>query len=530
MRLPTARPSPLEWGCLPAAAGLLLAYRWIMDDAFVYFRVVDNFVFLDLGWVNNPGEFVEGTSSPAWLLLLTALRALGLPYPVIVAAVGLAVLVAMWAMLVTLRHAQVGPDAGLALPMVLLLPNYAVLSYLTSGVDAPLVLLVGCAYALFFWRPRSRPLRALVAVSPLVRHELAIPFALAVAWAWHQDRRLPAGFLLGGVASVGAWVLFRVWIYADFFPVTYYLKNELLPAWGLLYVHDTLAPYHLYEILAGAGGLAFLLARRGVPLEGRRRAAMLATALAVALWVIKIGGDARHFRYLAFPCCLAAAALGGIPEKAAAAWRLPRPRLVLPLGGLVLALLTFSFHPRQLDRHPLRPGVRHRMVDRITEAQLHRDVIIPSVANWSDRVTPDALRGFRRSDRFGRPWPVLANELCIENYVAFDRHVIQSYGLTDAILARADVPSDRPGHKDDLVWMSEEMARILRHDRGPHAISDAAGRGRAPRWIVENVETIRRIEEKIHNRHHLGENLRMALQGPLTVTVPGTRGPRRGND
>ena len=78
------RPSPIEWLCLAAGLALTLHYAWVLDDAYVYFRYVDNLLFLDRGLVYNPGEYVEGYSSPLWLLLLAALRATELNFWILV--------------------------------------------------------------------------------------------------------------------------------------------------------------------------------------------------------------------------------------------------------------------------------------------------------------------------------------------------------------------------------------------------------------------------------------------------------------
>ena len=43
-----------------------------MDDSYVYFRYVDNLVFLGNGLVYNRGEYLEGFSSPLWAVLLSA--------------------------------------------------------------------------------------------------------------------------------------------------------------------------------------------------------------------------------------------------------------------------------------------------------------------------------------------------------------------------------------------------------------------------------------------------------------------------
>ena len=200
------------------AAALLYRYRWFLDDAFVYFRYVDNLLFLNIGLVYNAGEFVEGYSSPAWLMLLILLRLMELSYESISLLIGLAALSAIWVMLVALRRDQNPAGGVLNLPMVLLLPNYAVLCYLTSGVDAPLVLLAGVGFALFVMRPTSVPLQLLITLAPLIRHELVIPFGLCLLWFWYRFGRFPRHLAFTGGGALGAWVLFRIYYYADLFP------------------------------------------------------------------------------------------------------------------------------------------------------------------------------------------------------------------------------------------------------------------------------------------------------------------------
>ena len=44
-------PSVVEWLVLPVGLFLVLRYAWLLDDAFVFFRYVDNLLFLDHGLV-----------------------------------------------------------------------------------------------------------------------------------------------------------------------------------------------------------------------------------------------------------------------------------------------------------------------------------------------------------------------------------------------------------------------------------------------------------------------------------------------
>jgi len=161
-----------------------------------------------------------------------------------------------------------------------------------------------------------------------------------------------------------------------------------------------------------------------------------------------------------------------------------------------------------------RKGIEHRSTDGINDAEVHRRVILPRFPEWEDQVTPDILREFRASSRFNEPWPVFPNEICLENYVYFDRYILHTYGLTDAILARADVPARRPGHKEDLKSMGHRLAQVDRTSlpAGTGALTQAASRRMLPSWVLENITVVKAIESRVYNRHDFTENLRLALR------------------
>ena len=68
------RPVASEWLCLAVGLFLTIHYAWLLDDSYVFFKYVDNLLFLKIGLVHNQGEYTEGFSSPFWTLLLIALR------------------------------------------------------------------------------------------------------------------------------------------------------------------------------------------------------------------------------------------------------------------------------------------------------------------------------------------------------------------------------------------------------------------------------------------------------------------------
>ena len=193
--------SYLEWLCLVCGIVLTLRYRWLLDDAFVYYRYLDNLLFLDIGLVYNHGEYVEGFSSPGWLLVLLPFRALHIDYWLLTQVLGCVAFALFWWLLCLLNRelspsaSESAPGRTLNLPLVYLASNYAVTTYFTSGLETPLVQLFGIVYALYVSNPDSKTRQVAIALSPLVRQEFALPLLIVLVWSWwrrgHFPLRLP---------------------------------------------------------------------------------------------------------------------------------------------------------------------------------------------------------------------------------------------------------------------------------------------------------------------------------------------------
>jgi hypothetical protein len=526
-RAPGARPTWLEWLCLGLALAGTFRYEWLLDDAFVYFRYVDNFLFLDLGLVYNHGERVEGFSSPAWLGVLTALRALHLGYWLAIRVAAALAVAVFWWLLVRIDR-ELAPRGGtLNLPLLYLSVNYAVLCYFTSGMETPLVQVTAALAAFAILRPDSRLAQVGLALAPLVRQELALPLVLLVLWlSWR--RGFPRLLAAASALATGGWELFRIGYYADLFPNTFHLKNVPLPRQGLVFLHDALGAYHAYEVaLAVAVGLILLWRRvddrRALRLE--ERGVMLALAASVTIYVVAIGGDPRHYRYLAFPFCLAACSTGGVLERLARTFR-PRVESWAPVCALGLLLLFGSFYPAQLDRHPIGGRSKHTRIALINDATKHRTMARLEPARWVDRTAIEKQSAYRRAQPVFSYRKTRAELWCVRGYRAFDERIVHSLGLTDAYLARTAMPALRPAHKMGLVPMAEDLVRM-------HESAAGAGRGAfrrhvesgvAPEWIVRNLDTLEVVERKVHNDGDFLENLRLAFAFPGKV-VPYGRPP-----
>jgi hypothetical protein len=235
---------------------------------------------------------------------------------------------------------------------------------------------------------------------------------------------------------------------------------------------------------------------------------------------VRIGGDARHFRYLAFPFCLSACAFTGIPEQLWITYARGRHAWALPVAGAGLALVVLAAYPPQLSAHPILASGQHEEIRGINDAELHRRFMALHHADWN-RVTPRRLKAYRDAAGGFQYAGIVSEPICVESYVRFDQRTIHAYGLTDGVLARAKVETSRPGHKPELILLARELAALQQGSepigRGMYAA--AVDSGRAPYWVRDNLETIQLLERKIYNRHDVVENLQLAFSFPGQLEI-----------
>lgn len=521
LRPPSSRPSALstiEWLYLVLGLALVFRYRWVLDDSGVYWRYVDNWLFLHRGLVYNQGEWAEGYSSPLWLLVLALLRLTRLDYWTLTMITGLATYAAFWCAAVAVNRALKGGDVGstIDVPLAYLCANYGVASYFTSGSESPLMQLAAAGVALFALRPDNRWLAVALGALPLVRNEFVVPAAALVVCTRLRTGRTPWTLLGSTMACGGAWLLFRVWYYADLFPTTYYLKDKVSIAHGLYYVGNAVEPYGLVAYLVGFGLMLLLLARsREVRLFVGARAVMWVTALAAVAYVVKVGGDMMHYRLLAFPFCLAALSMGGIAERWLGAVGLDGKALRATIG-VVVAGASLAAYPSFLSAHPLSGTESRTLDDGISDAAIHRHA--PDLTYAIDRRAQDRdlLAAYATSD--GGHTAVKAHTGCVNMFWDFRTRYVHGYGLTEPLLARLAVPEERPGHKDALRELATELAKIRgATEPASEALDRALSAGKAPRWASKNVDQVRQVEARMYNAHHLFANALAALRriGPI---------------
>lgn len=550
------KPSFLERVCLIGGLFAVFWYSWIMDDAFVYFRYVDNWVIHGIGLVWNPGEYTEGFSSPLWILLLGFLRALHLDYWVIIRGLALLSYLAFWYLACIVNRGLFPfPNRSTKLsynvPLIYLSFTYAIACYFTSGLESPLVNISAVAYAAGALWPQSWVLQGIIGITPLIRHEFVLPFLLFVGWVLLTKKTVPIMSVLIFMVSVGGYVLFRVWYYADLFPNTFYLKDTTSIAQGFKFVYDSLLPYFTIPYMSAMILMYWILRRNIVTsLQRDKRLLMIVLGISVGLYVVKIGGDPRHFRYLAFSYILVVLATGGLLEGLTESFA-PNARRYTNLFLLIFAVSIGLCFPRQLQQHPFfraRFGYSHSAFLSINDAAWHR-LNVGITPHWRSLTS---YLGYARSiERAnlnkreavnGRPpeytqesmlfeQPLIADGWCQTAFLYPNSSVIQLYGLTESFLARTQMAAVRPGHKPGLEPLAIDLLKIRAlygFQRG--AFDQAIADGNASDWIVNNIEAFRKIEKLVYNEHNLFENLALALSARVTIEPDTTQNKRIESD
>jgi hypothetical protein len=523
-----------------AAVALVLAYRyrWFMDDGYVYMRYAANAVNLRIGLVFNRGEFVEGFSSPLWMFLWIVARVLGLGASAFVGVACAACLTVTFALLARSNRILAGEGSSIYLPLAYLAANYGFLTYFTSGMENPLVQLVGAGYVLFVLDPKSKFAAILVAMSPLVRQELVLPLAVVFIFALVTKRRWKLTFISAFLMTV-AWVLFRVWYYASLFPNTYYLKDSVSIQRGLSYAFDTFGTYGFsFLVLMSVCALIWIRANKvKTNLYARERAVLLGAGLVSVAYVVKIGGDFFHFRYLSFAFILTTCALTGLVERAFRERIEHITRVALPTASLAIFGLTLSCYPVQLERHPFYPLAQttSKFVHGIMDAHEHRLRRDLDPAAMNLRVTAGQMNAYQVQNPAIHTERIFYGAWCADAYARYDEFVVHSLGLTEPTLARVDTPSEFAGHKWGLIPLAADLmalrtappssfvreyeSRPIEVVVGQGAPRAAVAEGRAAAWIVENISCIEAIERRTFNDHAFVANLRMALEHSCRVRL-----------
>jgi arabinofuranosyltransferase len=308
-------------------------YRWVDEDAFINFRIIDN-LLAGHGLVFNVGERVEVDSDPLWLFTLTGLHEV-FPFVAIEwVSVFLGLFCTGAGFLAGGRAVQRlagSRDGTTVFPLGLFVVSVVagVWEFATSGLEMSMVFLwLGASFLLLVRvearRGRAVPTAVVMGLGPLIRPELALGSAVFVAallvvvaapgWSGTGRRLTRYGLpVAAALALPVAFEIFRLGYYALVVPNTGLAKAGGAAWWsqGFTYLWNFVAPYTLWVPLALAVPFVALPARHWWRRGDRVGVLVLVTPVVVGLadvvYVVHVGGDYMHARLLLpgfFALCL----------------------------------------------------------------------------------------------------------------------------------------------------------------------------------------------------------------------------------
>jgi arabinofuranosyltransferase len=330
-------------------------YRWVDEDAFINFRIIDN-LLAGHGLVFNLGERVEVDSDPLWLFTLTGLHEV-LPF---VAIEWLSVFLGMvctGAGFLTggraIQRLAYSRNESTVFPLGLLVASAVagVWEFATSGLEMSMVFLwLGASFLLLVRvegrRSRAVPAAVVMGLGSLIRPELAlgsVVFMVALllvmaapGWSGAPRRMVRFGIpLAASLALPVAFEIFRMGYYALVVPNTGLAKAGGAAWWsqGFTYLWNFVSPYTLWLPMALAVPFVWQPVRTWWSRGDRMGVLVLGTpivaGLADVVYVVHVGGDYMHARLLLpgfFALCLPIFVSG----------RQARSALTVPLIGIAV--------------------------------------------------------------------------------------------------------------------------------------------------------------------------------------------------
>ena len=315
---------------------VFLANAWIGDDAYITFRVVDNFLN-GHGLTFNPDERVQAYTHPLWMLVLSAAYALtsDLFYTT------LAISFVFCALALAVVFKSLNSVWRSALFLGLLLSSKAFVDYTSSGLEYPLSFLLLCVfYGRFLGATNATRVLpqdlivfgTLASLAFLNRSDSILlyvgPLAYLAWIAWPVYRLRLAMYFALAFSPVALWLAFSYIYYGFPFPNTYYAKvatgipRSVQLRQGLAYVANSI---NFDPLTLGLIGLTAAVAAQ---LRRLPEIAATASALLYVLYTISVGGDFMSGRFFAMPLLVCAFVLVRL---------VPRREAGMALGAALVA-------------------------------------------------------------------------------------------------------------------------------------------------------------------------------------------------
>ena len=440
------------WWLFGLLAFVLILNAWVVDDAYITFRTVDNFLHgYGLRW--NVDERVQAYTHPLWMLLMAGVAAVTGEF--FYSSIALSLLCSLFAVFLAARFvARSAPWKAPAL-IVAVLGSKAVLDYASSGLETPLSYVIVAAFAVGLlgdWTDRQKLVCAglCASLSFITRPDSVLLFVPAMLFLLWRTRAI-GPLALTSLPAV-AWVAFSLIYYGFPLPNTAYAKelatgfpSSWLVRRGFEYFANSIAwDTASHVMLIGAAVLAV-----GRPFE---RLIMAGVGLEVASVIARVAStthmSGRHFA-IPFFVAIIVFVRSLDSRRLAMAWSL----------ALGVYLLANPISPLKFGTRAYHPYVENESFIDAKRAVWREGA---AIASWRPgRHLPDHRwfdDGARMRESSERVFVGIFGGEPI-GYAGFaagpDKFIIDILGLSDPLLAR--LPAVRP--PDYHQWKSGHFHR-----------------------------------------------------------------------
>jgi len=311
----TSRERKIAWAIYAAVVAvfvwLVIRDAWLCDDAFITFRVVDNFHNgFGLRW--NVVDRVQVFTHPLWCLALLCVGGVFENLPL--ASLWFSIVVSITAFVLIVPKPG-RKELDLVLLALLIPASKAVVQFATSGLEGPLaflllaLLVLACGGLAPEWNRWDRWVPLLAAAVVLTRHDFVLIVApLFIAWVARKNTRKAIMPIVVGVTAVAIWEFFSFVYYGGLVPNTALAKLYTglsffdSASHGLRYIVD-----FVLRDPAGTIGLVTCLLLLMVRRRDHQARAIATGILLYLVYIVVIGGDFMSGRFFAVPVFLAVA-------------------------------------------------------------------------------------------------------------------------------------------------------------------------------------------------------------------------------
>ena len=316
--------------CFLLFAVLLATNAWIVDDAYITFRSVDNFINgYGLTW--NVDERVQVYTHPLWMFVISFFYMI--TSEMFFTAVIVSALTTLIAALVAwsiITHGFRDSFANGLLFLIAIAASKATMDYASSGLENALSYLLAASFISLFLRFPETTLTnerrlffmfLLGALAFVNRADTVLLYIPALLYVLYLARQMPpqrlALLVLLGISPAVAWLLFSIIYYGYPFPNTAYAKviSTGFPfAWkvqrGIEYFFNSLL-WDTASYAVAAGALVISLKKRSMP-----HIFVIGGALLYICFVVISAASATHMsgRFFAVPLFITALVFADIAD------------------------------------------------------------------------------------------------------------------------------------------------------------------------------------------------------------------------